>query len=102
MLHPSVIRRACPANLGTIMTSQGLDVARSRGRRATEAFLEVVIAVVLGGVAWWCWQRGVTVTVRRGVGMSDIEGGWWATATVAATLAGILLLDAGRRAMATP
>jgi hypothetical protein len=31
--------------------------------------------------------------------MVRIEGGWWAAATGAVTLAGILLLDAGRRAM---
>lgn len=84
------------------MTSQGLDAARSRGRRTAEASLEFVVALVLGGVAWWCWQRGVTVTLRRGVRMSEIEGSWWAAATVAATLAGILLLDAGRRGMAKP
>jgi hypothetical protein len=60
---------------------------------------ELLVAIVLGGVAWWCWQRGVIVTIRRGVGMARIEGSWWAAATGAATLAGILLLDAGRRAM---
>lgn len=82
------------------MTSQGLDAARSRGRRAAAVSLEVVVAALLGALTWWCWQRGVTVTVRRGVGMSDVEGSWWAAATAAATLAGILLLDAGRRGMA--
>jgi hypothetical protein len=60
---------------------------------------EVLVVIMLGGLAWWCWQRGVIVTVRRGVEMTRIEGSWWATATGAATLAGILLLDAGRRVM---
>jgi hypothetical protein len=61
--------------------------------------VEVLIAAVLGWLAWWCWHRGMIVTVRRGVEMSRIEGGWWATATGAATLAGILLLDVGRQLM---
>jgi len=60
----------------------------------------VLAAIVLAGFAWWCWSHGVIVTVRRGVGMSRIEGWWWAAATAVATFAGILLLDAGRRAMA--
>lgn len=58
---------------------------------------EVLVVCALGVLAWWCWQRGVIVTARRGVEMTRIEGGWWATAIGAATLAGILLLDAGRR-----
>jgi hypothetical protein len=60
---------------------------------------ELLAAIVLSGLAWWCWHRGVIVTVRRGVAMSRIEGSWWATATGAATLAGTLLLDAARRMM---
>ncbi|MGH3825888.1 MAG: hypothetical protein ACRDQX_01740 [Pseudonocardiaceae bacterium] len=64
--------------------------------RAVVAVGEVLSAVVLAGLAWWCWHRGVHVTMRRGVALSRIEGSWWVAATGAATLAGILLLDAGR------
>ncbi|MGH3865580.1 MAG: hypothetical protein ACRDQ4_05460 [Pseudonocardiaceae bacterium] len=63
------------------------------------AVVEVLAAVVLAGLAWWCWHRGVHVTMRRGVALSRIEGSWWAAATGAATLAGILLLVAGREAI---
>lgn len=66
-------------------------------RSRTLVLAEALGAVVLTLAAWWCWQRGVIVTVRRGVPMSHIVGGWWASATAAATLAGLLLLDAGRR-----
>lgn len=61
---------------------------------------EALAVIVLAGLAWWCWHRGVHVTMRRGVALNRIEGHWWATATGAATLAGILLLDAGRQVMA--
>jgi len=65
--------------------------------RVAAPVAEVLVAIVLGWFAWWCWHRGVIATVRRGVEMNRIEGGWWATAIGVATLAGILLLDAGRR-----
>lgn len=73
---------------------------RSSPPRAVATLAEVLAVIALGGLAWWCWQRGVIVTVRRGVEMSRIEGGWWASAVGAATLAGILLLDVGRRVAA--
>ena len=63
--------------------------------------VEVLAAVVLAGLAWWCWHRGVTITMRRGVALSRVEGSWWVAATGAATLAGILLLHAGRAAVCT-
>jgi TRAP-type C4-dicarboxylate transport system permease small subunit len=66
-------------------------------RRWLRVVAEVVAVVVLATLAWWCWHRGVIVTMRRGVAMSRIEGGWWASATAAATLAGILLVDMVRR-----
>ncbi len=69
-----------------------------RPLRVAAAAVEVLAALVLAGLAWWCWHRGVTVTVRRGVAMNRIDGRWWAVAPGAATLAGILLLDAGRQA----
>jgi hypothetical protein len=58
---------------------------------------EVVAALLLVALAWWCWHRGVIVTVRRGVAMNRIEGRWWGLATGEVTLAGLVLLDAGRR-----
>ncbi|MBV9160989.1 MAG: hypothetical protein JO309_10280 [Pseudonocardiales bacterium] len=66
---------------------------------ALRAVAEVLTAFVLAGLAWWCWYRGVHVTMRRGVALSRVEGSWWAAATGAVTLAGILLLDAGREAV---
>lgn len=72
---------------------------RRRPLRVVVAVAEVLTAVVLAGLAWWCWHRGVHVTMRRGVALSRVEGSWWAAATGAATLAGILLLDAGREAV---
>jgi hypothetical protein len=64
--------------------------------RVAAAVVEVLAALMLAGLAWWCWHRGVIVTVRRGVAMNRIDGRWWAIATGVATLAGLLLLDAGR------
>lgn len=60
---------------------------------------EVLSAIILVGLAWWCWHRGVSVTMRRGVALSRVDGSWWALATAAVTLAGLLLLDAGREAV---
>ncbi|HEX8936380.1 MAG TPA: hypothetical protein VF788_19830 [Pseudonocardiaceae bacterium] len=67
-----------------------------RPLRVAAAVVEVLAALMLAGLAWWCWHRGVIVTVRRGVAMNRIDGRWWAIATGVATLAGLLLLDAGR------
>ncbi|MGH3829000.1 MAG: hypothetical protein ACRDRS_00895 [Pseudonocardiaceae bacterium] len=72
---------------------------RGRPPRAVLAMAEMLSALVLTALAWWCWQRGVHLTMRRGVALRRIEGNWWAAATGAATLAGILLLDAGREAV---
>lgn len=71
---------------------------RRRPLRVVAAVVEVLTAMVLVGFAWWCWHRGVTIMMRRGVALSRVEGSWWAAATGAATLAGILLLDAAREA----
>lgn len=57
----------------------------------------MLAVIVLGGLAWWCWQRGVTVIVHDGIELTRIDGRWWVTATAAATLAGVLLLVALRR-----
>ncbi|HEY6424143.1 MAG TPA: hypothetical protein VIY28_13025 [Pseudonocardiaceae bacterium] len=66
-----------------------------RPARTVVVAVEVLAVLVLAGLAWWCWQRGVIVTMRHGVALNRIEGRWWAAAIGAATLAGILLLDAG-------
>jgi hypothetical protein len=68
-------------------------------RRCGAVVAEVLAVVVLAGLAWWCWHRGVIVTMRRGVALNRIEGSWWATATAVAMLDGILLLDAAQRIM---
>jgi hypothetical protein len=68
-----------------------------RPLRVAVAVVEVLAGLMLAGLAWWCWHRGVLVTVRRGVAMNRIDGRWWAIATGVATLAGILMLDAGRQ-----
>ncbi|MGH4009164.1 MAG: hypothetical protein ACRDTH_13595 [Pseudonocardiaceae bacterium] len=65
--------------------------------RALITVVEVLAAIVLAWLAWWCWHRGVIVTMRDGVALSRIEGRWWAVASGAATLAGILVLDALRQ-----
>jgi len=79
----------------------GVEFATPRRRPLLVAavLIDVVVALVLVGLAWWWWHRGVIVTVRRGVAMNRVEGRWWAAATGAVTLAGLLLLDAGRRVM---
>lgn len=65
-----------------------------------ELLAELLAALVLSALAWWCWHRGVIISVQQGVEVSRIDGRWWATATAAATLAGILLLDAPARILA--
>lgn len=66
-------------------------------RRALVAVTEVLAAIVFAWLAWWCWNRGLIVMVRDGVALRRIEGRWWAAATGAVTLAGILVLDALRQ-----
>ncbi|MGH3779863.1 MAG: hypothetical protein ACRDRO_04310 [Pseudonocardiaceae bacterium] len=72
---------------------------RRRPLRLAAAVGNVLGVVVLVGLALWCWHRGVSVTVHRGVELTRVEGRWWAAATGAVTLAGILLLNAGREAV---
>jgi hypothetical protein len=61
--------------------------------------IEVLAAVVLVWLTWWCWHRGVIIMEHNGVTLRRIEGRWWAAATGAAILAGILVLDALRQVM---
>ena len=65
--------------------------------RVLVAVTEVLAAIVLAWLAWWCWNRGLIITVRDGVALRRIEGRWWAAATGVATLAGLLVLDAPRQ-----
>ncbi|MDQ4104489.1 MAG: hypothetical protein M3186_12540 [Actinomycetota bacterium] len=58
---------------------------------------EVVAAIALAWLTWWCWHRGMIIMEGNGVTLRRVEGGWWAAATGAATLAGILVLDALRQ-----
>lgn len=55
---------------------------------------ELLVAVLLVGLAGWGWQRGVVITVDQGVEVSRIVAGWWAGTTAAVTLAGLLVLHA--------
>jgi hypothetical protein len=71
--------------------------SRRRTLPVAAVVAEVVVALLLVGLAWWCWHRGVIVTVRRGIAMNRIEGRWWALATGEVTLAGLFLLDAAWR-----
>ena len=48
--------------------------SRRHALPATVVVAEVVAALLLVGLACWCWHRGVIVTVRRGVAMNRIEG----------------------------
>jgi len=96
----SVTRDEVPADRLKEVPWQGASVgfATWAGRGPLRAVAEVLVAIVLGGLTWWCWHRGVVFTAtRRGIALYRIEGRWWAIAVGAATVAGILLLDAGRR-----
>ncbi|MDQ4030856.1 MAG: hypothetical protein M3332_00725 [Actinomycetota bacterium] len=68
-------------------------------RRVVLAVAEVLAICVLVWLTWWCWHRGVIITEHNGVTLRRIEGRWWAAATGAATLAGILVLHALRQMM---
>ncbi|HEX2290156.1 MAG TPA: hypothetical protein VHH53_08175 [Pseudonocardiaceae bacterium] len=68
-------------------------------RRVLVTVAEVLVICVLVWLTWWCWHRGVIITEHNGVTLRRIEGRWWAAATGAATLAGILVLDALRQMM---
>lgn len=81
---------------------------RSGGRlnqpwRAAVAGLELVAAVALALLAWWAWDQGtVTIYLPGPGGAVDVVtrtlGNWLSGAVVAATFAGLLLIDALRQA----
>jgi hypothetical protein len=68
-------------------------------RRVLVVVTEVLAVIVLAWLSWWCWHRGVIIAEYNGVTLRRIEGRWWAAATGAATLAGILVLHALRQMM---
>ncbi|HEU0088138.1 MAG TPA: hypothetical protein VFQ77_10890 [Pseudonocardiaceae bacterium] len=77
------------------MSSSSLRLAGPR--RVALVLVEVLVAGALGGLTGWCWRRSTLVTVQDGVDLTRVDGRWWLAATTAATLAGLLLLDALRR-----
>jgi hypothetical protein len=89
-----------PPRRSNTLTEAELRLMKVLWERGESGVAEVVAALLLVGLAWWCWHRGVIVTVRRGVAMNRIEGRWWALATGEVTLAGLVLLDAARRVIA--
>lgn len=68
-----------------------------RPARALAVLVDALVAVALGGLAWWCWHRGVIVIVQDGTPIDRIDGMWWAAAAGVATVAGVALLDALRQ-----
>lgn len=71
----------------------------SRPLRAVMVVVEVLAVVALVVLAYRWWQRGVVVTVGHRVTLDRIDGRWWGAATAAVTLAGLVLLSAGRQTL---
>ncbi|RRO13064.1 hypothetical protein EIL87_25795 [Saccharopolyspora rhizosphaerae] len=70
--------------------------------RAAVAGVELVAAVALVLLAWWAWGRGVvTIHLPGPHGTEDVVtrslGSWLAGSAIAATTAGLLLIDATRQ-----
>ncbi|GAA3003561.1 hypothetical protein [Actinokineospora diospyrosa] len=70
-------------------------------RRAVLAVGELVLVGLLVWAALWCYDRG-TVPLSRVAERPDLDfqhyaGNWIGTSIAAATLAAVLLLDAGRQ-----
>jgi hypothetical protein len=70
--------------------------------RALIAGVELVLVVVLGFAAHWCWQHGIQefsypLDGRPPLVSTRYHGNWVALAVVAATVGGILVLDAIRQ-----
>lgn len=78
------------------------EAALHRPRRALVAAGEVVLAVLLGFAAAWCWNRGVVrfsypVPDHPPLESTRYLGNWIGTAVAAATAGGALLVDAVRQ-----
>jgi hypothetical protein len=70
--------------------------------RAAVAGIELVAAVALALLAWWAWNRGmVTIYLPGPRGAVDVVtrsvGSWLTGSVIAATVAGLLLIDALRQ-----
>ncbi|PRY43425.1 hypothetical protein [Umezawaea tangerina] len=71
-------------------------------RRGLVAAAEVVVAVLLGLAATWCWSRGIQefsypLDGRPPLVSTRYHGNWVAFAIALVTAGGILLLDAVRQ-----
>lgn len=65
--------------------------------RVAAVAVEAVLAVVLVVLAYRWWQHGVITRVTDGIALSRVDGRWWAASAAVATVAGVLLLNAGNR-----
>ncbi len=77
--------------------------ARAVGRLATIAAVEVLPAAALVVVAVRWWYRGMVVPTETCVPggcaeLFQVDGRWWSAAVLGVTVAGLLLIDAARRA----
>lgn len=71
-------------------------------KRALIAAGEVVAVVVLGFVAVWCWNRGITylaypIEGREPLISTRYHGNWLGTSVLCVTVAVVLLLDVVRQ-----
>ncbi|MPZ64789.1 MAG: hypothetical protein GEU83_04480 [Pseudonocardiaceae bacterium] len=66
-------------------------------RPALTAAVEVLLAAALSAIAVRWWYRGMIVSEVTGGELYRVDGRWWALAVVAATVAGLLLIDAVHR-----
>jgi hypothetical protein len=70
--------------------------------RSAVAGIELVVAAGLVFVAWWAWRNGfVMITLPEPDGSTDVVtrsvGSWLTGAVAAATVAGLLVIDAFRQ-----
>ncbi|MCG8915458.1 hypothetical protein L6E12_06620 [Actinokineospora sp. PR83] len=75
--------------------------APHRPRRAIVAAVEVVAVAALVGLAFWLWSRGTVagtpIPDRPDLRFEEFDGPFVAGAVAAATLAGLVLVDAVRQ-----
>jgi len=71
-------------------------------KRALAAVVEVLLVVLLGFAAHWCWQHGIQrfaypLDGRPPLVATRYHGNWIAGSIALVTVAGVLLLDAVRQ-----